>query len=398
MSCLNFQISTTDFVKLREMKQLCDEMLEEIKEKALLRTVERFSNSLKEHLKKDTANQRRESVGESLAENVISEQTSGNQTSADDSMNSTKAAKRRMLFSQTQHTLLASPVGNSDSKNTTTGDASDVFLTPEEPKASKGGDKRTRSSQKKNLSSEITRIEETSDEDEEEETIVSGNLSKQQRVEMTDKNKTKHHMAPPKINVVPESSEESEGTDNGSPVMTSTQVEGPQHAQLKTFVASQVGKKSKKIQRTAESSTEEDEITNSSPVVTTKKRGRLASKKKSVNQGKVPKANNDDDDEGEEEQTSSQGTASLSSGASDSRPRRQSARLANSTPTRSDVTAGEIQETHSAIKKKNPRVRIEKLTGFTPEKAKGHSSRGRKMEDPKPKASRLTRSSSTRRK
>ncbi|TRY70433.1 hypothetical protein TCAL_09294 [Tigriopus californicus] len=393
---VNLQVSTTDFVKLRELKQLCDEMQEEIKEKALLRVLERFSSSLNEHLKKDTLNPLRESMQESLKENAIAERTSENQTNAEDSMNSTKAAKRRMLFSQTQHTLLSSPAGHSDSKNTNTGDSSDVFLTPEEPKLAKG-DKRTRSSQKKNLSSEITRIEETSDEDDEqeEETIVSGNLSKKQRAGMTEANKSKGIMPLPQINVVPESSEESDDVENnGSPIMTSTQVEKPQPGQLKTFVASQVGRKTKKIQRTAESSTEEEEEIKSSPVGGNKKRGRLGSKKKS--KGKITKAS--EDDEGGAEQSATQGASSQSSGASDSRPRRQSARLANSTPTRSDLTPRVPQETHSTIKKKNPQVLVEKLTGYTPDKAKAHSSRGKKNEDPKPPKSRPTRSSSSKRK
>eukprot|EP00095_Tigriopus_kingsejongensis_P007922 maker-scaffold1210_size55525-snap-gene-0.20 protein:Tk07922 transcript:maker-scaffold1210_size55525-snap-gene-0.20-mRNA-1 annotation:"hypothetical protein CAPTEDRAFT_225765" len=390
---VNLQISTSDFVKLRELKQLSQEMLNDIKDKIILRTIERFASTLNDLIGKDPTQH-----GESEEiPNRDGDEPTGQEVDPmnDISLNSTKASKKRTLFTHAQHTLLASPAnlarrGESDQIDSTS--SSDVFLTPTEPK-------RGNSSKKKSedlIVQEITRVEETTDEEGEEDTIVSGNLSKRRMVAMT---KTRGTSPSKSAKGIDSSDENEEDEPQRSPV-TSTQVEGKSSARLSTFVGSQIGKKASKIQKSIGSSTEEEEPTDKKIVQdTTKKRGRMASKRSG---GKKSAPKSDSSEELASQESLSVGRSSLASTSRESLPRRQSSRIGSQTPKQGERD----EETHSQIKRKNPRVYVTKLTVGTPETSRATSKarRAKAAEDlndeptrAKTKSARATRSGSRKR-
>jgi len=211
----NLRISIDDFTRLKEIKALYQQMIEAVKDKGYLKSLEKFGQKLDLYLEqnpnKDEVQEAPTKDEEGVAESEVPQ---------DNSNNATKMFRKRALFSQTCNTMMQDDAAdprtpteknrtstikelvdkNNDDKPVTESDDDDLFATPN------ATPNRVTKLHATVGEIEITRIEESPLDGGSEE-IVSGNI-KEMRVNKLD-------MA---------DSEDDEDSDDAGPT-TSTQIE-----------------------------------------------------------------------------------------------------------------------------------------------------------------------------
>lgn len=425
----SLQISSSDFVKLRQIKELQEQMVEAISDKAHLRTLARYGAMLDELIAKDPGlkkNEDEQAEGKKEeakeADNAEVEVTTA--PVDESSLNGTKAAKKRTLFSQTQHTLMTSP--NAEVAGKREAD-DDVFRSPRAPGAP-AAKKKTPSrlsdvmnapatpdeaSKPKKSAPEKTIIAESSDDEEEEETLVSGNLSKRGKQALVgNKNSKEKTKEVPKVNVIQESSDEDIfAVQQSQGPVTSTQKDEDTTSSnsdniIKGFYGTDAGKKARKLRKKG-TTTEEESDEPAEAVETGSKRTKSTRKATSASNNKKAAPNTDSDDSNPRPTRVSKRTATSTSESTASPASTPSRRVSSrssseittpssslevpssegsavrrsgrrggatnsveNTPEQSKKAAnknlkaakGGKEESHSAIKRKQPVVKLDKLT------------------------------------
>lgn len=184
---LSLQLTTNDYVKLKELKKLQEEMMEVVSDKLCLKNIDKFGATLAEWIKADP-NQNEPEKEEAAAaaeeegatdkpENASEEPEAAD---SENTLNATKANKRRILFNHNNTTMLTPrQAGESNEPCSSISSGNSVFLSPKPPTPKA----------KRFKSNVVTKIDDTSSEDEDDEELVSGNLSRHGKKGLMKKNR-----------------------------------------------------------------------------------------------------------------------------------------------------------------------------------------------------------------
>lgn len=296
---LSLQLSANDFVKLRELRMLNDQMLEAVTDRNFIKSLQKFGLTIAAYLSKHTGAEEEEERADENKEQQEDSQDEGN------SINATRASKKRQLFSQTNQTVVLSLTGPNpkrgssdviDSASSPATGSDDPFLPPRLPSQAKDGRKKTVKVRKvTNDVGEVTRINDTDDDEdntEEEEELVSGNLARRKN---------------PLIRVMSASSNESEGeskrgelkfssagsssSQESSEIVVSTQKDQASESSeegtrvMESFFGKAPGKQPRKLRKKGSPSTtttEEEDNAEGEQDKGRKKRGKTMEKKRTV--------------------------------------------------------------------------------------------------------------------
>ena len=249
---LSLQLSANDFVKLKELRKLNDQMIEVVLDRLVNKNLQKFGSILEAYLSKNPNPDDEDDPTEDNRENDSQEEG-----------NSTKAKQKRQLFSQIHRTIVLSPTDQRSSQRRGSSDViesasspslrswisdDDGFQPPRPPPSQSrilGKERPAKARKVTNEDGEVTRIEDTDEEEEEE--VVSGNLSRRK------------HAPPPKIRLNSSEEEEEKKVSEAPPesLVTSDSCQGSsnQHelSSLGVVTSTQKDSESSEESRLAES-------------------------------------------------------------------------------------------------------------------------------------------------